>query len=113
MQKKNLINLVGENQLKNLELMMGSKGRMRTNKKRNLLNINSLNNFMKLNHISQIRIKYDPNNAAKNNEEKTRLLTMECAHIEDMQNQCQIQKEILRNEIFGIKSKNNNRYKIK
>ena len=111
--KKNLINLVGENQLKNLELMMGSKGRMRTNKKRNLLNINSLNNFMKLNHISQIRIKYDPNNAAKNNEEKTRLLTMECAHIEDMQNQCQIQKEILRNEIFGIKSKNNNRYKIK
>ena len=110
--KKNLINLVGENELKNWEFDLKNKTRMRTNRKMNLLNINSLNNFMKLHHISQTRAKYDPNNYEKNNDEKTKILTMECAKLEEMQNKCQIQKDILRNQILGYKSKKVDIYKI-
>jgi len=110
--KKNLINLVGENELKNWEFNLKNKARMRTNRKMNLLNINSLNNFMRLHHISQTRAKYDPNNYEKNNDEKTKLLTMECAKLEELQNKCQIQKEILRNQILGYKSKKVDIYKI-
>ena len=110
--KKNLINLVGENELKNWEFALKNKRRMRTNRKMNLLNINSLNNFMRLHHISQTRAKYDPNNYEKNNDEKTKILTMECAKLEEMQNKCQIQKDILRNQILGYKSKKVDIYKI-
>ena len=110
--KKNLINLVGENELKNWEFDLKNKTRMRTNRKMNLLNINSLNNFMRLHHISQTRAKYDPNNYEKNNDEKTKILTMECAKLEEMQNKCQIQKDILRNQILGYKSKKVDIYKI-
>ena len=110
--KKNLINLVGENELKNWEFDLKNKRRMRTNRKMNLLNINSLNNFMRLHHISQTRAKYDPNNYEKNNDEKTKILTMECAKLEEMQNKCQMQKDILRNQILGYKSKKVDIYKI-
>ena len=41
--KKNLMNLVRSNELKNWELMYKNKGRMRTNRRMNLLNLNSLN----------------------------------------------------------------------
>ncbi len=103
--KKNLMNLVRSNELKNWELMYKNKGRMRTNRRMNLLNLNSLNNFMKIHHINQIRVKYEPDNAAKNNDEKTKLLTLECAKLEEMQNECLMKKEMLRKEILGYKTK--------
>ena len=109
--KKNLINLVGENELKNWETMVKNKTGIRTTRK-NMVNLDSLNTFMKLNHISQKRLKYDPDNYAKNNDEKAKILTMECANLEEMQNRIQMQKEKLRNQILGIKSKNANIYKI-
>ncbi len=111
--KKNLMNLVRSNELKNWELMYKNKGRMRTNRRMNLLNLNSLNNFMKIHHINQIRVKYEPDNAAKNNDEKTKILTMECAKLEEMENKCQIQKEILRNQITGRKARYMDIYKFK
>ena len=37
---------------------------------------------------------------------------MECAKLEELQNKCQIQKEILRNQILGYKSKKVDIYKI-
>ena len=76
---------------------------MRTNRRMNLLNLNSLNNFMKIHHINQIRVKYEPDNAAKNNDEKTKLLTLECVKLEEMQNECLMKKEMLRKEILGKK----------
>ena len=109
--KKNLINLVGENELKNWETMVKNKTGIRTTRK-NMVNLDSLNTFMKLNHISQKRLKYDPDNYAKNNDEKAKILTMECANLEEIQNRIQMQKEKLRNQILGIKSKNANIYKI-
>ena len=111
--KKNLINLVGENELKNWEFMLGDKARTRANRKMNILKLNNLNNFMRLNHISQIRAKYDPDNYIKNNDEKTKLLTLECAKIEEMENKVKTKKEILRNQILGYKEKRASIYKIK
>ena len=110
--KKNLMNLVGESELKNWEYMMKNKSRSRTNRKMNILNINSLNSFMKINHISQTRIKFNPDEAKKNNDDKVKSLIVECSKLEELQNKCKIQKDILRNKILGIKQKNYNTYKI-
>ena len=106
--KKNLMNLVRSNELKNWEYMNKNNGRMRANRRMNLLNLNSLNYFMKMYHINQIRGKYEPDKAEKNNDEKTKLLTLECAKLEEMQNQCIIKKELLRNQILGYKTKKQN-----
>ena len=111
--KKNLINLVRENELNNWEMPINRKLRLRTNRKMNILNISSLNNFMKMHNIRQRRGKYEPDNAAKNNDEKTKILTMECAKLEEMENKCQIQKEILRNQITGRKARYMDIYKFK
>ena len=111
--KKNLINLVGENELKNWEISINNKLRLRANRKMNILNINNLSYFMRMNHIRQRKGIYEPEKAAKNNDEKTKLLTMECAKIEEMESKCQIQKEILRNQISGRKARYMNIYKIK
>ena len=110
--KKNLMNLVGVSELKNWEYMMKNKSRTRTNRKLHILNINSLNNFMKMNHISQTRIKFNPDEASKNNDEKIKSLMVECSKLEELQNKCKMQKDILRNKILGIKQENYNTYKI-
>ena len=68
--KKNLINLVGENQIKNWELMEKNKFRARATKKMNILTTNSINKFMKIYHINQVRPKFNPNDTAKINDEK-------------------------------------------
>ena len=54
------------------------------NKNNNIENKNIENN--KYNEENQ------HDNAAKNNDEKTKILTMECAKLEEMENKCQIQK---------------------
>lgn len=103
--KKNLINLVRENELKNWEYMLKNKFRSRVTRKMNIINMNSINNFMKMYHINQQRPKYNPDDAAKNNDEKEKKLIMDCAKLEEMQNKCKLQREILRSKSFGIKSK--------
>ena len=103
--KKNLINLVRENDLKNWEYMIKNKFRSRTTRKMNILNVNSINNFMKIHHINQKRPEYNPDDAEKNNDEKEKKLMMECLKLEEMENKCKQQKEILRHKSFGIKPK--------
>ena len=108
--KKNLINLVRENDLKNWEYMIKNKFRSRTTRKMNILNVNSINNFMKIHHINQKRPEYNPDDAEKNNDEKEKKLMMECLKLEEMENKCKQQKEILRHKSFGIKPKIYNNY---
>ena len=113
--KKNLINLVGENQIKNWELMEKNKFRARATKKMNILTTNSINKFMKIYHINQVRPKFNPNDTAKINDEKEKKLIMECIKLDELQNKCKIQKEILRNKYLGIKPKkvnNTNNYNL-
>ena len=86
--KKNLINLVRENDLKNWEYMIKNKFRSRTTRKMNILNVNSINNFMKIHHINQKRPEYNPDDAEKNNDEKEKKLMMECLKLEEMENKC-------------------------
>ena len=110
--KKNLMNLVGESELKNWDYMMKNKGRARVNRKMNIVNINNLNSFMKMNHINQARSIFNPDDTSKNNNEKIKSLIAECAKLEEMKNKCKMQKDILRNKILGIKQKNLNTFKI-
>jgi hypothetical protein len=93
--KKNLINLVGESELKNWDYMMKNKGRARVNRKMNIVNINNLNSFMKMNHINQARSIFNPDDTSKNNNEKIKSLIAECAKLEEMKNKCKMQKDIL------------------
>ena len=108
--KKNLINLVRENDLKNWEYMITNKFRSKATRKMNILNMNSINNFMKIHHINQKRPEYNPDDAEKNNDEKEKKLMMECLKLEEMENKCKQQKEILRHKSFGIKQKIYNNY---
>ena len=103
--KKNLINLVRENDLKNWEYMITNKFRSKATRKMNILNMNSINNFMKIHHINQKKPEYNPDDAEKNNDEKEKKLMMECLKLEEMENKCKQQKEILRHKSFGIKPK--------
>ena len=110
-----MINLVGENQIKNWELMEKNKFRARATKKMNILTTNSINKFMKIYHINQVRPKFNPNDTAKINDEKEKKLIMECIKLDELQKNCKIQKEILRNKYLRIKPKkvnNTNNYNL-
>ena len=108
--KKNLLNLVRENEIKNWEYMIKNKFRSRLTRKMNIFNMNSINKFMKLYHIEQKKPKFNPDDASKNNDEKEKKLMLECIKLEEMQNKCKQQIEILRNKSFRIKSKIYNNY---
>ena len=108
--KKNLLNLVRENEIKNWEYMIKNKLRSRLTRKMNTFNMNSINKFMKLYHIDQKKPKFNPDDASKNNDEKEKKLMLECIKLEEMQNKCKQQIEILRNKSFRIKSKIYNNY---
>jgi hypothetical protein len=111
--KKNLINLLGETEIKNWELLEKNKIRSReTRRKMNSLTTNSINKFMKMYHISRSMPKFNPINTAKINDEKEKKLIMECLKLDELQNKCKIQKEILRNKYLGIKPKKTNNYNV-
>ena len=107
--KKNLINLIkNTGDVKNLEMMFqNKKPRDRSNQKINLIN---LKNFMLLNHINPADDKYEPNDAIKNNEEKSKILNMECAKIEELQNQNETKRKNLMNKRIKIRKNNEKKY---
>jgi len=108
--KKNLINLMRENEIKNWEYMTQNKFRARGTRKMNILDINDINNFIKIDDIRQTMPKYNPDDVEKNNDEKEKKLIMECTKLEELQNKCQKQKDILRHQNFGIKPKKFSNY---
>ena len=108
--KKNLINLMRENEIKNWEYMTKNKFRGRGTRKMSVLDINNINNFMKIDDIKHTMPKYNPDDVEKNNDEQEKKLIMECTKLEELQNKCQKQKEMLRNQNFGIRPKKVNNY---
>ena len=98
--KKNLINLVkNTNELSALEIMFPDKKlRNRSNK---IKDLRVLKNYMLVNNINTKKERYEPNKVKKYNEEKSKMLNMECAKLEELQNQCQIKRKILMKE--GLK----------
>ena len=108
--KKNLINLMRENEIKNWEYITKNKFKTRGTRKMSVLDINNINNFMKIDDIKQTMPKYNPDDVEKNNDEQEKKLIMECTKLEDLQNKCQKQKEIIRNQNFGTRPKKFNNY---
>lgn len=107
--KKNLINLIkNTGDIKNLEMMFqNKKPRDRSNKKITLIN---LKKFMILNHINPTGDKCEPNDAIKNNEEKSKILNMECAKIEELQNQNETKRKNLINNRYRIRKYSEKKY---
>ena len=99
--KKNLINLVKNNEYQNIGHMFPEKLlRGRSNKKQALKDIKK---YMLLNNISNTKERFDPNNVSKYNEEKTKKLNVECSELEKLQNKYRIQRKMLINK--GINKK--------
>ncbi len=65
---------------------------------------------MILNHINPTGDKYEPNDAIKNNEEKSKILNMECAKIEEMQIQNETKRKNLMNKRIRIKKYSEKKY---
>ena len=102
--KKNLLNLVkNTNEFNHLEIMFQNKKlRARSNKQLNLKNLNS---FMLLNHINPVKEKYNPDNVKQINEEKSKMLNIECAKLELLQNKYEKQKKDMMNKRIRKKRK--------
>ena len=101
--KKNLINLVkNTNELSTLEIMFPDKKlRTRSNK---LKDLRIIKKYMLIHNINIKKERYEPNKVKKYNEEKSKILNMECAKLEELQNLYQIKKKILMKE--GTKRRN-------
>ena len=100
--KKNLINLVkSTNDEHALEIMFPDK-KLR-NRSNRLIDLKNLKNYMLINNISLVKERYQPNNVKQYNEEKSKMLNMECAKLEELQNKYQTKRRILMNK--GIKKK--------
>ena len=89
--KKNLINLVKSKEFNQFgSLFQNNKLRDRNTQN----NIKILKNFMLLNNINPItKNKFDPDNVKNINEEKTKMLNMECARLELLQNKYEKQRK--------------------
>ena len=101
--KKNLMNLVKDsNEFQNWRnILLNGKMRDRSHKKLNIMN---LKQFMLINHIGISKPKFDPDNVEKNNEEKSKILNMECAKLEVLEKKLQDKRKNLMNR--GIKEIN-------
>ena len=101
--KKNLINLVKNNELHNIGHMFPDKKlRDRSNRKKALKDIKK---YMLLNNISNAKERFDPNNVLKYNEEKTKKLNIEFSELEKLQNKYKIQRKMLINKGINKKRK--------
>ena len=91
--KKNLLNLVKDiNEFQAFKHMFPFKKLRDRSQKLNLAN---LKNFMLLHHIGTNKPRYDPNDVTKNNEEKSKILSMECAKIEQLEKKNKEKRKIL------------------
>ena len=101
--KKNLINLVKDiNEFQAFQHMFPFK-KLRDRSQK--LNLSNLKNFMLLNHIGTNKPRYDPNDVTKNNEEKSKILSMECAKLEQLEKKNKEQRKILMNICAKKRSK--------
>ena len=101
--KKNLINLVKDiNEFQAFQHMFPFK-KLRDRSQK--LNLSNLKNFMLLHHIGTNKPRYDPNDVAKNNEEKSKILSMECAKLEQLEKKNKEQRKILMNICAKKRSK--------
>ena len=106
--KKNLMNLIKNNEFHNIGHMFPDKQlRGRSNKKKALKDIKK---FILLNNINNAKERFDPNNISKYNEEKTKKLNLECSELEKLQNKYRIQRKILINKGINKKRKDKKYY---
>ena len=106
--KKNLINLVKDiNEFQAFQHMFPFKKLRDRSQKLNLVN---LRNFMLLHHIGTNKPRYDPNDVTKNNEEKSKILSMECAKIEQLEKKNKEQRKILMNKCAKKRSKSEKKF---
>ena len=103
--KKNLMNLIKNSEFqKNGHMFPNQKLRDRSNKRTALVNIK---NFMLMNNISyNLEKRFNPNNVSMYNEEKSKILNMECAELELLQHKFQMQRKILLKKGIIKKKKN-------
>lgn len=91
--KKNLINLVKDiNEFQDFQHMFPSK---KLRDRSQLLNLANLKNFMLLHHIGTNKPRFDPNDVTKNNEEKSKILSMECERLEQLEKKNKEQRKTL------------------
>ena len=107
--KKNLMNLVKETTgFQNWRnLLLNEKLINRSHKKFSIMN---LKRFMLINHIGISKPKYDPDSVEKNNDEKSKILNMECAKLEVLEKKLQEKRKNLMN--IGIKEKSKDKNKV-
>jgi membrane protease YdiL (CAAX protease family) len=107
--KKNLINLVKDiNEFQVLQNMFPFKKLRDRSQKLNLVN---LKNFMLMHHIRTNKPnRFDPNNVTKNNEEKSKILSMECAKLEQLEKKNKEQRKTLMN--FWVKKRSKSKKKF-
>ena len=106
--KKNLLNLVKDiNEFQAFQHMFPFKKLRDRSQKLNLVN---LRNFMLLHHIGTNKPRYDPNDVTKNNEEKSKILSMECAKIEQLEKKNKEQRKILMNKCAKKRSKSEKKF---
>ena len=103
--KKNLMNLIKNSEFqKSGHMFPSQKLRDRSNKRTALVNIK---NFMLMNNISyNLEKRFNPNNVSMYNEEKSKILNMECAELELLQQKFQTQRKILLKKGIINKKKN-------
>lgn len=107
--KKNLMNLVKNSEFLTIKHMFPDKKlRDRSNKKACLLKIK---NYMKMNNINNSLIKrFDPNNVSIYNEEKSKILDMECIELELLQHKIETERKNLLNKSVNNKKLKNEKY---
>ena len=95
--KKHLINLIKneKNFYRSNSMIFNKKPIERSNKKNSLKNIK---HHIILNSINNSRVEYEPSNVSKCNEEKSKILNMECAELEQLQIKIRNQRKILMNK---------------
>ena len=106
--KKNLIYLVKDiNDFQAFHHMFPFKKLRDRSQKLNLVN---LKNFMLLHNIGTNKPRFDPNDVTKNNEEKSKILSMECAKLEQLEKKNKEQRKTLMNLWAKKRSKSKKKF---
>ena len=106
--KKNLINLVKDiNDFQAFQHMFPFKKLRDRSQNLNLVN---LKHFMLLHNIGTNKPRFDPNNITKNNEEKSKILSMECAKLEQLEKKNKEQRKTLMNLWAKKRSKSKKKF---
>ena len=97
--KNNLMNLIKNvDEYHKIKLKLPDKQLRELSNKKKILKKKQLSKIINNNNVSLNSI-YDPNDVSKYNEEKSKILNMECAELELMEQKFQIQRKNLMNKI--------------